>query len=239
MRCVFLALLLGGLIRADEGLTPQKLPQAAKDAEWLFRRMEATLQAARPLCLRFQIKTKGAPKEGLMDGSLVLAHGNKARLEMKGQPVTAFVVSDGTRMKGSMSPGTGAACDKPTPDSLGKTLVALLSRAGPIAVCVEATSPWWRGGPFETDLEFRVAGLSCGRSETVAGRAACVVCYQIVYIHRPGRAETVKLWIDARTYLPLKREVTANISSKMFWICETYEVQFADRLDPKVFTLPE
>src|SRR5438477_9238147 len=91
--CVLMALMAGLLLAAE----PPKGDGAKGEAEKLFRTLEERLATAKTLECAFDVRTDTLAYKG----SLFLAEGNRARLEIneatEGGPMRVLMISDGAR----------------------------------------------------------------------------------------------------------------------------------------------
>jgi len=214
-------------------------------AEHLFRHMEAQLVAAKTIECRFEATFQARPGSK-SEGSLLVAEGNKSRLEMaddRGE-VVAFIdiVSDGKKIT------TGAGVTGRPRDVLkwqNEAIQASFARAG-VLVPLFA-----RPGPYKDTKDFKVADallatdFRLGARTKLGAQEAQVVQYKLV-VHGLERAEDkqrrleVTLWLDVQTGLPLKRVVVAKEDDMEYKMTETYmKLTLGGKIDPKKFELPK
>lgn len=175
-----------------------------ESAEDLFHRMEAKLAAAKTL----QVAFKGTRRAMTWQGSLTLARGDKARLEMKGEvpriqsSFQLTAVSDGfrTRVVGTTPKGI----DRVAPKGLNGYLLFYL-RWG---MMPDAADVFLEMDPDEKETTAAEIGAACpasgfkfGKKEKVGGRLTQVIEYTLT-VH--GEAVAAAVWLDTQTSLPLK-----------------------------------
>ena len=92
-------------------------------------------------------------------------------------------------------------------------------------------------GKEEPDLDklIRVSDFKLGANAKIEGREARVIEYKVAI--KDGDTVSAKLWLDAKTHLPLKRELAAEKEGGNVRIVETYsEFKFGQKggeLEPK------
>src|SRR5437660_9160156 len=123
--CVLLALTAGSLLAAD----PPKDDEATNEAEKLFRTMEEKLTKAKTLECVFDVKLGTVS----YDGSVCLAEGNRARVELKeatkGRAMRLLIVSDGARQS-FQDNGLSEPQLRDTPRNLNAEILTWLARPG-------------------------------------------------------------------------------------------------------------
>jgi outer membrane lipoprotein-sorting protein len=202
--------------------------QEGNEAEKLFQDMEKKITSAKTLQVEYETDFGDF---GKMKGALAVATGNKVYLEQKGEiKDKAFefkVVSDGAMVK---TVGTFGAKDaKETPSKMGEKLLRFVSRGGVGAVIFQAVRQGDRENPFD------VSDFKLGKKEKVGDREAQIVEYDV----QLDKGKThVSIWLDIKTGLPIKRELTVGDSNVR--VTETYSAFTLDRpIDAKKFELPD
>src|SRR5207244_2753013 len=126
--------------KIDAGAFALTLPanEAEKEAEKLFRAMEAKINAAKAVQAAFDIEMKAkAGGEGKFKGSLLFTNDHKARLKMSGgmmgkEVVTIEMISDGKQVKLAESPETIAKVEaERAPKNLSHMLTTMVAGPGP------------------------------------------------------------------------------------------------------------
>jgi outer membrane lipoprotein-sorting protein len=201
--------------------------QDGSEAEKLFRNMETRITSAKTLQVNYETVFG---EFGKMKGSLAVAAGNKVCLEQQGEiKDKAFefkIISDGAMTKTS---GTfGAKEAKETPNMMGEKLLRFVSRGGIGPVIFQAVRQGERENPFD------VSDFKLGKKEKIGDRAAQIVEYDV----QLDKGKThVSVWLDVKTSLPIKRELTVGDSN--IRVTETYSAfNVNGQIDPKKFELP-
>jgi outer membrane lipoprotein-sorting protein len=90
---------------------------------------------------------------------------------------------------------------------------------------------------FDLDKMLAIRDFKAGAKEKVGTHDTQVVQYNLDL--KEGTAK-VSLWIDTKTNLPVKRELTVDDNGKNFQITETISAfDVNPKLDPKLFELPK
>ena len=187
------------------------------EAELLLREMDARINAAKTIRIEFTIDDSHVGKEQrLTQGSLVIADRNRFRYELKGT-ITANVVSDGKRMV-SVFAKPPEKKSQLTPEWFNEVLKSWLGRGGTfvsfgkVLAYAEASvgnQPGEEAGP-------RVSNARMLPSEDLNGVKARVIEYDLAWpkILADIDAAKVKVWIDLKTKLPLRRTMTLQFGSE-------------------------
>jgi outer membrane lipoprotein-sorting protein len=203
---------------------------ADKEAEDLFRGLEQKLRSAKTLRVRFDLSvTVGKP--GSLKGMLLLGEGDKFRLELEGKPfgelVKLTVVSDGARMSSCdpNDPKNGKV--EKAPKEVGANLRAVLPRLG-VMLCWNSLDRGAKLAPEFTKVsDFKFAG-----KEVMGGREMVTIEYTVTErqnVVMPPKSR-VKLWLDAKTRLPVKLSLTSDGGD----ITATTDVYSEFVIDPKM-----
>src|SRR5262249_22503552 len=156
------------------------------DARLLFQKMERRLAGARALECVFEIKAEvqgpgDPPTTLLLDGSLVLASGNRARKEMMelvaddGPTLFRSVVCDGQRGRGQDKGSRPEPTEEEPPKTLGADFRTLLARSG----LYLPTLPLPPVGAASIKDRFPVSQFRIGPKEKVGDREAQRLEYQL------------------------------------------------------------
>lgn len=220
---------------------PPALAQESSEAEKLFRKMEKNLAAAKSVRVAFEGTAEGiADVRGTLKykGTLVLAAGNKARLDLDaeagGKKRPMSLRSDGAKM-------TDDGGTANTPEHLFEEMIGFLKHGGYMAGYVFSSSD---AGGKRSVAALKASGFRLGDKEKVGKREAQLIEYQLALEKAPEDAPKLslseKLWLDAETNLPLKRVLSGKLMDKEFKYTETYsEFALNPKVDDKVFELPK
>ena len=183
--------------------------------------------------------------KGAFKGRLVVAQGNKVRIEMSGEgggkTMDILSVSDGAKMVTVDNKKSQPIQD--TPKNLGKQVLAGSARGGifvPMWLAVQVVPEG--KDPREVDLEesIKVADFKLGKKEKVEDKEAQVIEYVLTAASAGGEKINAAVWVDVKTHVPLKRSLTAKIGDKQLTVTETYSKVAVDgKLDDKTFELPK
>lgn len=226
--CVLLALTAGSLLAAD----PPKDDESTNKAEKLFRTMEQRLTKAKTLECVFDVKIDTL----WYKGSLFLAEGNRARLEIneatKGRPMRVLMVSDGTRLSGQDN-GMPHPKLEDTPENLNADILTWVARPG--LFLPQAPLPNVKADDAKD--RFRVFGFKLGSKEKVGERESQRLDYQLA-VEGLNDPLSVALWLDVKTGLPVKRIVTDGVAGERMTVTETYgKFTLDEKVDVKTFDL--
>jgi outer membrane lipoprotein-sorting protein len=219
-----------------------------KDAEKAFQEMSATLTKAKSFACTFEMKMDTPQGKGSFKGRLVVAQGNKVRIEMNGEgggkTTDLLSVSDGAKVVTVDNKTTQPARD--TPKNLAKRVMTGTARGGifvPMFLAVEVSTDGDK--PKETDIEdiIKVSDFRLGKKEEVDGKEAQAVEY-LITAASVGNGEKIKatVWIDLKTHVPLKRLLTTKVGDgdKELKVTEIYSKVVVDgKIDVKTFELPK
>jgi outer membrane lipoprotein-sorting protein len=212
-------------------------PVAAQDneAEKLYREMEKKVRAAKTLHVRFDLNiTDALGKTGTVKGTLTLGEGDKYRVDLDGkifgQTVKGTEVSDGTRVKVSGNAKPSKDDEKP-PAGVGAYYRAALPHEGFFMSSLNSNRRADRPPDAFHPADFKLAG-----TEKIAGRDTQIIQYTVTF--KGGKDPLpMKLWLDAKTHLPVKLAVTGG-KSDVTDVTETYREFTVDpKVDAKAFEL--
>ena len=221
-------------------LSSMALAQAGNDAEKMFRTMEKKIAGSKTLQLTVDSAMESSKGKGKLTGSVLLAQGNKVRLELtgnfSGKPFAMKLVSDGTKMRAE-SDMVKAPAVKNTEKDLGADLSAGLSRAGVFAGLLigRSSRPGQKAAPLDAHL--KASNFALGKKEKDGERQTQVIDYVLTI--GPGEKLNVQLWLDTDTQLPLKRVMSGQKGKEKVRITETYEVKVDEKVDDQKFALPK
>ena len=181
------------------------------EGEKLYRDLEKRVGQAKVVRVAFASKIMKDGKEGgHFKGVVALGEGDKARVELKGEgegkAFTLEMTSDGKKLKVVATP-PGGEKEEPLPKHFGAMVRTGLSRVGPTAAWLIAHPKAEGEQGADIDKVLQISDFKLGANAKVEGREARVIDYKVT---PTGRADPVmlKLWLDAKTRLPLKRELS-------------------------------
>ena len=176
-------------------------------AEETYHKIEATLEKAKTVTLRFSWKSKPWGIKG--SGTLLLKEGGKGsiyyRFEHPAGLHTLFLVSDGSKMAWAQESAGEPSREETvvTPKSLMRELGIV--RFGPLEGIQYAglLSRYPRGGELDQWVKksLHLSDFTLSKDEN----AAALLTYKIKYDEWDKR--DVRLWYDPRTHKPLKRTI--------------------------------
>jgi outer membrane lipoprotein-sorting protein len=218
-------------------------PPAPSEADLLLREMDATITAARALRVEFEIRNDRPGKgEQVLKGSLVLGERNRLRFEQTGW-LTASAVSDGRRTV-IVTPDERRA--RETPGWFNDVLKGWLGRGGTYVSVAKAFDlldgpSVQRPGPADGP---RVTDAKVLADEQAGGVKCRVVEYDLAWVEHPAvsgaDAARVRVWIDPRTHLPVRRTMTFPIADRADTYTATHtSFEIDPKLDDKLFELPK
>jgi outer membrane lipoprotein-sorting protein len=219
-----------------------------KEAEKLFRAAEKKLLDADTVQMSFTATATHDKGKLEGKGTVLLARGNKARLEMKGtflgKSGSLLMICDGTRQKTESAEAgkEGKGMVRDAPKDFTTRLTKATTRIGilPSFFLVRAQAE----GEKDPDVEdvMKVSDFSLGKKEKVGERQAQIVEYKMTHDAGGGRKDThtVQLWLDSETHLPLKRVVRGGKEGEGFPpITETYDIRLNGPIDKVKFEVPK
>jgi outer membrane lipoprotein-sorting protein len=199
---------------------------AGNEGEKLYRDLEKRVGKAEAVSVKFASKLMKDGKEaGHFKGWVGLGKGDKARIEVEGRAegkdISLGLMSDGKTMKVVTTP-RGKETEEPLPKNFGAMARTGVSRLGPTAALLLVHRRVQ--GKEEPDLDkvLRLSDFKLGADAKVEGRDARVIEYKVIVAG--DEKVSAKLWLDARTQLPLKREVSGGKGGETVRIVETYSL---------------
>ena len=215
--------------------------QGPNEAEKAFRAAEKKLAEADTVQLDFVSDMKYDGQEVKLKGILLMAKGNKLRMELNGklagEAYEETIISDGAKTKIKKAV-------QDTPKNIHAKFARTASQGGfAVGFFVVASS----ADEEEPRLgETSVSGFSFGKKEKIGvhERLAQRIDYKLTMtIGDQGggkKKETVdaQVWLDADTNLPLKRIVNLPGAAKSQAI-EVYGIVINAKIDPRKFELPK
>jgi outer membrane lipoprotein-sorting protein len=203
------------------------------EAEKLYRSLEKKLRAAKTLRVRFDLAVTDAESKGWsLKGRLALGEGDRYRAEAKGklfgEAVEFTEVSDGKTVRSVEGKGKAKDEEGQSPKGAGAYFREALPRGGFLLAHLNLG----RRGEAEAA---KPSGFELAGKDKVGKREARVITFSLG--EKGGMA--AKLWLDAKTDVPLKLSVTGG-KSDIAGVTETYsEFAIDPELDKKLWELPK
>ncbi len=198
------------------------------EAEQLYRDMEKKLKAAKTLEVVFESKFEEGERGGTFKGTLKLGEGNKGSLEMQGdvqgKEMAVKLTSDGQKLTTTMTP-PGKSQEKPVPKRFGTEARTVVARVGPTAgmfFVVRVGEAGKEEGEPDIEKMVQVSDFKDAGKEKVGDREARVIEFKVTLGEKAPA--TARLWLDAKSHLPLKRALSAKKGEQTMTATETYSV---------------
>ncbi len=220
-------------------------PQEKKlsEAEAFLKKVEEKATKAKSLRYKAKLTLNEGGKEMGLDGEGSAKEG-KFKLDMggeiEGKPLQVTITCDGKRMRTeSVNPGGRAEPQTiDAPKDAADDIRLLLVRVGALVTMVLGDHK--RDEAKELKALFDVSGVKFGKEEKIKDRAAKVLEYTLTF-NGKGAADNntaeAKLWVDAETLTPIKREMTTSRGEAF---TETFsEWKFDEEIKDDVFALPK
>ena len=213
-------------------------------AEW-FDRMDRAVRSSAALAVPLRASFRAREIDiGNMEGSVHLAPGGRMDYRLKGSlPMLGQgrfeirVVSDGHTLAAEGLPSRRVS----TPEGLTDSIQAMVSHVG--FSFVRIASGWGSDPPaVDPRRTVRLEGLTLGPADLVHGRMAQSVRYTQTFVEEHWGKEMgaldVVVWIDAETFLPLKK-IFRGQGAEGVTVEEEYEgIESGGPVDPARFELP-
>jgi hypothetical protein len=190
----------------------------ADDPDQAFAALQQRLLAARSIDVAVEVQSS-APYPSLLTGTLALRAGNQLELsvdgELSGQKVYLRLRAQHGRLRGGPGGDGDRSIDQPTPAALDEAVIIGLVRMGllhNLALLSESMPPDHASGGAADWVVTTEHTWDRGRDETVEGRTARALAYQLLVAGQ--RVGEGTLWLDAQTGLPLKREVNVHFTGE-------------------------
>jgi outer membrane lipoprotein-sorting protein len=216
-----------------------------KEAEKAFEGMSATLTRAKSFACTFELKVAGPQGKGSFKGRLVVAQGNKVRIEMDGEgggkTMALRSVSDGRKTVAVDNKIAQPARD--TPKNMAEQVLTGMARGGlfvPMFLAVEGPAEGEKRAESDVGSILKVSDFQLGKKEKVDGKEAQAIEYTLTVASAGGEKINTTVWVGVRTHVPLQRLLIAKIGGQEMTVKETYSHVVVDRkIDAKTFELPE
>ena len=245
MRFIFLSLVAIGVNISCASAENPADESVTNEAQKVFGQMEASFAKAKTIECNFEVVSRACPG-GSAKGSFALSADNKCRLETNGtgrdaRRNVAVMVSDGTKQ--AIIEGRVTQQIQDIQNWYGEAMRTGLSRAG-VLLTRFAPLPL-EEKEIKVDDLFKVSDFELLQEKTEIGsQAARLIQYKLV---TPGLESEVgkttfrvKLWLNAKSNLPLKRVVVPTDDDLDFTLTETYsDVTLNGKLESRRFELPK
>jgi outer membrane lipoprotein-sorting protein len=213
--------------------------QGSKEAEDLVRKMEDKLLKAKTIALKVKVKMEGEVKSEMKGELLIELAAHKLRYEVEGQaggsPAQREVLSNGVKMKSYGFDGAYWVEDLNASLS-GTNFVAAFTRLG-LHRGIELGGSI-RGG-FDVQKQTTTSGVKAVRREKVGGKDTLVTEVTVRLVTSGGTSDQkVTLWIDEKTWLPVKS--FRDMSGELQWTLteEFTEFHLDESIEPGKFQFP-
>ncbi|MBI4563930.1 MAG: hypothetical protein HY716_04455 [Planctomycetes bacterium] len=251
------------------GLALLLMAPQANDAEKLFQKMEQALLAAKTIQYTFVSSAEGtAVGKVETRGSLFIAEGNKARLEVHGtigkKEYDLLLCSNGAQAKLNRDEKPAPPVPLPPqpivepPKNLTSNLLKAFARTG-MSLAQEYADQAYRVAaerqfrqmmgenpgppPEEIDIatQFQMQKFAMGKKETIGGRPAQAIEFEVKKVgHLTGLDTKVTVWIDGETSLPLKLTIVTQGGAVSSTMTERYDgMKVGEKIDDAKFRLPD
>jgi len=228
-------------------------PAAAQEneAEKLFRSMEQKVRSAKTLQFRFDgtitAITPAGPKKSNVKGTMILADGDKLRVEGEGnspeEKSKMTVVSDGIDMKSFVyvqapgQPKREMNSTEKSPKGVGQYYRSALPRHGLFVSFLNVD----QRSDFAAD-SFELSDFKLAGKEKIGEQNTQVIQYTITAKEKgkdkAPTALSMKVWLDAKTNLPVKMAVTGGRSGITEFTETNSEFIIDAKVNVKLFELP-
>ena len=201
------------------------------------------LTKANTLQVLFETKVEGA-KTGSLKGTLTLAAGNKAYVdltgELDGKPIKLRVVSDGVNQRTGVEEKD--ARRRPTPKGFNDTLTAAFTGDAQASITIVSLVPARGRRSHQNSRDVSRAGrfLKLGKAWRWSMASRPRPPLNISSISRRDAPVQVTLWLDAKTNLPIRRIMRMMVQGKSITFTENYpSFVLNGTVDGKLFELPK
>lgn len=212
-------------------------------ADAAFKQMEQQVAKCKTLQTQLEISAgSGKDVAVSMKGRLLVAPGDKVRLELdgsiKGQADKMVMISNGTKQR-MISSGRPAQ-DQDTKKQLGEVVLASLARGGIFfSLFTVAPEVADEKDTFHPAKALTITDLKFGKKEVVSGIEAQAIEYKIT-LKDAKVAMAATVWVDVKSYLPIKQVVDFKEGNNAITITEVYTKTAVDgKIDAKEFELPK
>jgi outer membrane lipoprotein-sorting protein len=201
------------------------------EARQLFDKMEKKLAEADTLSLTSHGKLKLGDQEGTVKATLLLAQGNKVRVDLvtagNGKSAEVSMVSDGNQM--STAVAGKPSKETQTPKYLKENLVYTLSRVG-LTPALMTTKKRDENKPQQDSMP--VSDFKLDKRDELDGRTVHVLHYQVGFTGQDKKFAAT-LYLDLKTLLPVRRTIAA------IGLSEEYQWRLNEKIPEERFALPK
>jgi len=194
--------------------------QPNDDPQQLYGALEEKIAKAETLLISVTGKVEGDDKASTFKGKLLVAPRDKLYFDFKhelpGKPYRRTVLSDGVTLTVTHD-GKGIPAKK-TPKFLRSVPTVLLARTGFYVIFDNGSAPFNGDDPLKVLL---VSDFKKHPGEKVDGRDALVISYKVTF-EKTEIFTTAKVWLDAKSQVPLKRVLAGSKLTDFHTITEVY-----------------
>jgi outer membrane lipoprotein-sorting protein len=211
------------------------------EAEAFLRKVEEKAVKAKSIKYKTKIVMAMGQEEITFAGEGSFKESDKFKLsmegEMMGKAMQVAVVSDGknVHIDGEGGPTSGEATTVALPKDAGEGTRLCLVRLGSLIAMFYGDKKFKEKEGSIKDI-VTVSAVKFDKEEKVGERAAKVLTYTITIEDKNDTGE-IKLWVDAETLAPLKREINTGNGQTMTETFSTWS--FDEEIKDDVFTLPK
>lgn len=215
------------------------------DAEKLFRAMAAKLDKAKTVQITFEATAeKGGEREGTIKGTLLLGEDNKLRVDVRAnfdkEDQRIILISDGKTLR--MIERDGAPNDMEAPKNLKAAVIESIKRVGAATGLLILLEGNGRKGDIKVEELYKSSEFKLGKKDKVGDKEAQLLEFKIdINTGREVVPGSVVIWIDAKTQLPLKHVVTAEVpNQRRVVVTQIYtSLRLDEKIDAKLFEVPK
>ncbi len=225
----------------------EKEKKKPSEAEEFLKKVEEKATKAKTLRCKAKLTMTEGGQEMEFDVEGSMAAEGKFKLsmegEMMGKAMQVAVICDGKKMAvDGESPFGGGKPKEPAdlPKGTAEGLRLLQIRVGTITTMMLADAP--RGMDETSELKdlFELSDIKFGKEEKIKDRAVKVLEYTLTFTGKQGgnnNSADCKVWIDAETLAPVKREITGPRGES--FTESVSEWKFDEEMKDSLFELPK
>jgi outer membrane lipoprotein-sorting protein len=215
------------------------VPQEAKEAEALFKKMEEKLAKAKTVQMKSTASAKMEQGEMTLSADLFWEADNKVRLEYgmkapEGELKSLYVSDAKSVVMTGHEKRSGV-----TPPKLTSDLVRSWSGGGGFFVTfwIEAATFKDESHPKRANVP-KAVSFKMGAKEKIGDRDTQRIDFTLAEVE--SGEVSMSLWIDLATIIPVKREMRGFHGPEKLTLVETYsDFKLDEKIDPSKFELPK